>query len=107
MNRPVGPILRMSDDVDAIVAAIIEDNPDKDITVTDRGAYTRVSGPGELRLTRASIARQLGRDYEMRELQGLMSAFAGRIDMTSEEVRWHLGSPATISSSKSTLEEPS
>ena len=38
----------------------------------------------------------------MRQLEGLMSAFAGRIDMTSEEVRWQLksanpesGDPAT------------
>jgi hypothetical protein len=28
----------------------------------------------------------------MRQLEGLMSAFAGRIDMTSEEVRWRLKS---------------
>jgi toluene monooxygenase system protein D len=58
----------------------------------DRGAYTRVSGDGELRVTRESIARHLGRDFEMRQLEGLMSAFAGRIDMTSEEVRWRFGS---------------
>jgi hypothetical protein len=35
----------------------------------------------------------------MRQLEGLMSAFAGRIDMTSDEVRWRLktrgpGAPA-------------
>jgi len=27
MSKPVGPVLRMSDDVDAIVAAIVDDNP--------------------------------------------------------------------------------
>jgi hypothetical protein len=58
----------------------------------DRGAYTRVSGDGELRVTRESIGRHLGRDFEMRQLEGLMPAFAGRIDMTSEEVRWRLDS---------------
>jgi hypothetical protein len=26
----------------------------------------------------------------MRQLEGLMSAFAGRIEMTSEEARWRL-----------------
>jgi len=53
-------------------------------------------------VTRKSIQRHLGRDFEMRQLEGLMSAFAGRIDMTSEEVRWQLksanpesGDPAT------------
>ena len=98
MKNPVGPVLRMSDDVDAIVAAIADDNPGKEITVIDRGAYTRVSGEGELRVTRESIERNLGRPFEMRQLEGLMSAFAGRIDMTSQEVRWRLkGAPAPSS----------
>lgn len=95
MNKPVGPILRMSDDVDAIVAAITDDNPGKEIEVVDRGAYTRISGEGELRVTRESIERHIGRSFEMRQLEGLMSAFAGRIDMTSEEAVWRLKSNAT------------
>jgi toluene monooxygenase system protein D len=80
----------MSDDADAIIAAIVDDNPGQEVTVMDLGAYTRVSGDGELRVTRASIERHLGRDFEMRQLGGLMSAFAGRIEMTSEAVRWVL-----------------
>jgi toluene monooxygenase system protein D len=92
MSKPVGPVLRMSDDVDAIVAAIVHDNPGQDVTIVDQGAYTRVSGDGELRVTRESIERHLGRDFEMRQLEELMSAFAGRIDMTSQEVRWRLTS---------------
>ena len=98
MSKPVGPVLRMSDEVDAIVAAIVDDNPGQEVTVADRGAYTRVSGDGELRVTRASIERHLGRDFAMRQLEGLMSAFAGRIEMTSEEVRWRLrsDSPASV-----------
>ena len=90
MSKLVGPVLRMSDDVDAIVAAIVDDNPGQEVTVVDRGAYTRVSGDGELRVTRVSIARHLGRDFSMRQLEALMPAFAGRIEMTSEEVRWRL-----------------
>jgi toluene monooxygenase system protein D len=90
MSKPVGPILRMSDAVDAVVAAILDDNPGQDVTIVDQGAYTRVSGAGELRVTRASIERHLGREFEMRQLEGLMSAFAGRIDMKSDEVRWWL-----------------
>jgi toluene monooxygenase system protein D len=90
----VGPVLRMSDDVDAVVAAIMDDNPGREITVVDRGAYTRVSGDGDLRVTRESIERHLGRAFAMRQLEGLMPAFAGRIEMTSEEVRWRLKGPA-------------
>ena len=108
MSKPVGPVLRMSDDVDAIIAAIVDDNPGKEITVIDRGAYTRVSADGELRLTRESIERHLGRTFEMRQLEPLMSAFAGRIDMTSEEVRWQLksDSPAAGATTSEQLEEP-
>ena len=95
MNKPVGPILRMSDDIDAIVAAIMDDNPGKEIEVVDRGAYTRISGEGELRVTRESIERHIGRSFEMRQLEGLMSAFAGRIDMTSETAVWRLKGEAT------------
>ena len=89
-GKPVGPVLCMSDDTDAIIAAIIDDNPGQEVIIVDRGAYTRVSGDGELRVTRASIERHLGRDFEMRQLGGMMSAFAGRIEMTSEAVRWLL-----------------
>jgi toluene monooxygenase system protein D len=89
-GKRVGPVLGMSDDADAIIAAIVDDNPGQEVTVVDRGAYTRVSGEGELLVTRASIERHLGRDFEMRQLGGLMSAFAGRIEMTSEAVRWLL-----------------
>lgn len=109
MSKPVGPVLRMSDDLDAIVAAIMDDNPDKEITVVDRGAYTRVSGEGNLLLTRQSVERHLGRPFEMRQLEGIMSAFAGRIDMTSEQVRWQLGERATAPRTATTseqLEEP-
>jgi toluene monooxygenase system protein D len=107
VSNSVGPVLRMSDDLDAIIAAIVEDNPGKQISVVDRGAYTRVSGDGELRVTRASIERNLGRGFEMRQLEGLMSAFAGRIDMTSEEVRWRLknAGPSSLAAEAS-VEEP-
>jgi toluene monooxygenase system protein D len=98
MSKPVGPVLRMSDDVDAIVAAIVDDNPGKEITVVDQGAYTRVSGDGELRVTRESIERYLGRDFEMCQLEGLMCAFAGRIDMTSQTVQWRIRSENSNSS---------
>jgi toluene monooxygenase system protein D len=102
MSRSVGPVLRMSDDVDAIVAAIVDDNPGREVTVVDRGAYTRVSGDGELRVTRESIERHLGRGFAMRQLEELMSAFAGRIEMTSEEVRWWLKAENPVSGGPTT-----
>ena len=69
MSELVGPVLRMSDDIDGIVAAIRDDNPDREVTVTDRGAYVRIEAPGFLRVTRESVARYLGRDFELRRLE--------------------------------------
>ncbi len=88
MNNAVGPVLRMCDDVEAIIAAIEEDNLGTEIEVIDRGAYVRIQAPLRLKVTRASIEKQLGRAFEMRQLEPMMSAFAGRIDTTSEAILW-------------------
>jgi toluene monooxygenase system protein D len=88
MSELVGPVLRMSDDIEGIVAAIRDDNPDRDVTVTDRGAYVRIEAPGFLRVTKESVARYLGRDFELRRLETLMSAFAGRINNKTDEITW-------------------
>ena len=84
-NRGVGPILRMSDDIDGIIQAIRDDNPDKEIRVIDRHAYVRIEGDPPLLLTRASIENELGRDYPLREIELLMSSFNGVMDSSSSD----------------------
>jgi len=88
MKNAVGPVLRMSDDIEAIIAAIEEDNPGAQIEVIDRGAYVRIQAEQRLKVTRASIEKYIGRSFEMRQLEPMMSAFAGRIDTTSDAVVW-------------------
>lgn len=88
MKNAVGPVLRMSDDVEAIIAAIEEDNPGAQIEVIDRGAYVRIQAEHHLKVTRASIEKHIGRPFEMRQLEPMMSAFAGRIDTTSDAISW-------------------
>ena len=88
MKNAVGPVLRMSDDVEAIIAAIEEDNPSTVIEVIDRGAYVRIQAEQRLKVTRASIEKHIGRPFEMRQLEPMMSAFAGRIDTTSDAILW-------------------
>ena len=89
MASMVGPILRMSDDIDGIIQAARDDNPDKEIRVIDRHAYVRIECEPPLVLTRASIENQLGRDYPMRELETLMSSFNGIIDSSdSDRLVW-------------------
>jgi hypothetical protein len=45
----------MSEDIDAVVAAIRDDNPDADVEVVDRGAYVRVHATGRLVVTEATL----------------------------------------------------
>jgi toluene monooxygenase system protein D len=91
MDNAVGPILRSSDEVDQVVAAIYDDNPGNEIEVTDRGAYVRIHASDHLRVTAESLKRHLGPDFEIRSLEAMMSAFAGRINTTSDAVEWSLG----------------
>ena len=52
MKNPVGPILRMGDEVEEVIAAIRDDNPDQEIEVIDRGSYVRVQGEARVRRDR-------------------------------------------------------
>jgi toluene monooxygenase system protein D len=88
VKNAVGPVLRMSGDVEAIIAAIEDDNPGTAIEIIDRGAYVRIQAEQHMKVTRASIERHIGRAFEMRQLEPMMSAFAGRIETTSEAISW-------------------
>jgi len=92
----VGPILRMCDEVESVIRAIQDDNPD-DLEIVDRGAYVRVQRREFLRVTRESLERHLGAGFQMSRLEAIMSAFAGRIRTSSDEIVWYLQS-AGISS---------
>ncbi len=88
MKNPVGPVLRMGDEVELIIAAIEDDNPGTDIEVIDRGAYVRVQGEGQITVTQQTLRRYLGADYEIRSFGGFMSAFSGRAITTSDAITW-------------------
>ena len=88
MKNPVGPVLRMGDEVEQVIAAIEDDNPDTEIEVIDRGAYVRVQGEDEITVTEQTLRRYLGADYEIRSFGGIMSAFNGRVINTSDAITW-------------------
>ena len=48
----------------------------------------RIQAEQQMKVTRASIERHMGRAFEMRQLEPMMSAFAGRIETTSEAFMW-------------------
>ena len=88
MNNPVGPILRMGDEVEGVIAALEEDNPHTEIEVIDRGSYIRIHGEDELHLTQDTLRRHLHADFEIRSFQNMMSAFNGRVITSSDTITW-------------------
>jgi toluene monooxygenase system protein D len=88
MKNPVGPVLRMCDEVEQIIAAIEDDNPDTEIEVIDRGAYVRVQAEDELTLTQESLRHYLGADYQIRSFETIMSAFNGKAFTGSDSITW-------------------
>jgi len=83
----------MCDEVEQVIQAIIEDNPDQPIEVIDSGSYVRVQTPRFMRLTLASLQRQLGVSFNMRQLESMLSSFAGQIVSTTTEIDWQLTPP--------------
>lgn len=90
MDNPVGPILRMSDEVESVIEAIREDNPDREVEVIDRGAYVRIQADGYLVVTEETLQRHLGSSFRIRSLEVMLTAFAGRIETRSDRIAWHL-----------------
>jgi toluene monooxygenase system protein D len=88
VRNPVGPVLRMGDEVERIIAAIEDDNPGTDIEVVDRGAYVRVQGEDEITVTEETLRRYLGSDYEIRSFERVMSAFSGKVITSSDAITW-------------------
>lgn len=88
MKNPVGPVLRMGDQIDDVIQAIRDDNPEQEIEVIDRGSYVRVQGDARVRVTQDTLRHYLGADYEIRSFGTMMSSFAGRVVTSSDEMVW-------------------
>ncbi|MGB1166366.1 MAG: MmoB/DmpM family protein, partial [Cycloclasticus sp.] len=65
------------------------DNPDKEISVDDKGAYVRISAEQELVITRESMEEALGRDFQMNEIEIHLGSMAGQIEVTPEKIRFY------------------
>jgi nucleoside-diphosphate-sugar epimerase len=85
----VGPVLRVGDLADAVVRAIEEDNPGKQVRIIDRGDYVRIHTEKTCRLTRQTLERLLGYDYDLRLLEIDMPSFSGRLRTRADEYVWY------------------
>jgi toluene monooxygenase system protein D len=91
MENAVGPVLRISEQLERVIQAIVDDNPGQEIDVVDCGAYVRIHAPHFMRLTRASLHRHVGPTFELRQLEAMMPSFAGSIETSSDEITWSFG----------------
>jgi toluene monooxygenase system protein D len=89
----VGPVLRGMDQdiIEAVRAAIEDDNPDAELLYEDRGGYVRIHTPRLCRVTRKSLEAALGRSFRLAELEPSLSGFAGRMRYVGDEaLEWYL-----------------
>jgi toluene monooxygenase system protein D len=89
----VGPVLRGVDEhiIEALLAAIAQDNPDHELLYEDRGGYVRIHTPRRCRVTRKSLEAALGRPFRLAELEPSLSGFAGRMRSEGDEaLEWYL-----------------
>ena|SRR5579872_6159453 len=90
----VGPVLQSGAVANAIIAAIKDLN--QDVVVMDRGAYVRVLVPGCCVVTRSAIEKHLGRSFRFPgELETVMSAFKGSLQLNQDDAAWRLARKQT------------
>jgi toluene monooxygenase system protein D len=75
--------------VEPVIETAEIDNPGKEITVEDRRAYVRIAAEGELILTRKTLEEQLGRPFNMQELEINLASFAGQIQADEDQIRFY------------------
>jgi MmoB/DmpM family len=84
----VGPVIRSGNLALAVLDAVVEDNPGRDVIVLDRADYVRIHTAQECRLTQASLTKHVGRPYELAALEIDMPAFKGRLHTRTTEYVW-------------------
>ena len=86
----VGPIIQAGQFADAVVDALIKDNPGKKLEVIPRTSYVRVYGEAPVKLTKKSLEEALGREVRFPgEVEVNLSSFTGRIKTGSDEIVWY------------------
>ncbi len=93
---PVGPVVQAGEIAEAVGEAARIDNEGKRVDIRNRGSYVRIEvDGGECVLHRVTIEEQLGRPFQMHELEVSMPSFVGRIETGTETVRFYLANFAT------------
>jgi phenol hydroxylase P2 protein len=67
----------------AIVDAIVADNPN--VTVNEQPAMVKLDAPGHMVIRRSTIEQEMGRDFDLQEMQVYLITLSGNIDETDDE----------------------
>jgi toluene monooxygenase system protein D len=84
----VGPVVRSGTMAEAVIDAVADDNPGRDVLVVDRDDYVRIHTARECRLTQASLQKHLGQPYQLAALEIDMPSFKGRLRTRTDEYVW-------------------
>lgn len=84
MAQNVSITLQNTDEGRAIATAILADNPEA--SVNNMPSLTKINCPGRLEIRRDSVEAQLGRDYDLQELQLSLISLAGNVDEDDERI---------------------
>ena len=73
----------------AIVNAILADNPQA--IVNDQPAMVKIDVPGRLVVRKSTIEEEIGRDFDLQEMQIHLITMSGNVDETDDEftLTWH------------------
>ena len=88
-KKVVGPIIQAGEMAEAVLEAARLDNEGSKVNVVDRGSYIRIQLESECILRRKTIENSLGRPFRMADLELVMPGFEGRIDTSTEQVRFY------------------
>lgn len=84
MAQNVSITLQNTDEGRAITTAILGDNPEA--SVSTMPSLTKINCPRRLEIRRNSVEAQLGRDYDLQELQLSIISLAGNVDEDDERI---------------------
>ncbi len=88
-HNEVIPVLSAGDIATAAIDAANQDDPDKELNIEDHHAFIRVEMENECIIRRETMGANLGRPFQMQELETVVSSFAGQIEASAEYMRFY------------------
>jgi toluene monooxygenase system protein D len=86
-REEVGPVLEAGEIANAVIAAIRAHN--REVEVSDRGAYLRVSVRRRCLLDRRAVEALLGKPFRLPgDLELVMPGFSGRLRIDRDQAVW-------------------